>query len=244
MGCPPASTPRSGCMRRDRASRACLRTSPFPPVRSCIRQARPAPRRRSPGFAPMPRRWRSARSRRPCTRTPPRARPVPTLLTVGPHPPRFCSPCAVCHLARVRDASTAQMREQVARRAGQPSRGRGRIDSLGPTRSRRQGDDMQITRNSIDTTPRAERLVHRRGLHRRGRGPRRQARALSANSVHFTPGARTAWHTHPNGQTIFVTEGIGLASAAAGRSRSSAPATASSSSRARSTGTAPRPTAS
>ena len=34
---------------------------------------------------------------------------------------------------------------------------------------------------------------------------------LSATSVHFTPGARTAWHTHPNGQTIFVTEGVGLA---------------------------------
>ena len=34
---------------------------------------------------------------------------------------------------------------------------------------------------------------------------------LSASSVHFTPGARTAWHTHPNGQTIYVTEGVGLA---------------------------------
>jgi quercetin dioxygenase-like cupin family protein len=34
---------------------------------------------------------------------------------------------------------------------------------------------------------------------------------LSASSVHFTPGARTAWHRHPNGQTIFVTEGVGLA---------------------------------
>lgn len=33
---------------------------------------------------------------------------------------------------------------------------------------------------------------------------------LSASNVHFTPGARTAWHTHPNGQTIYVTEGIGL----------------------------------
>jgi quercetin dioxygenase-like cupin family protein len=29
--------------------------------------------------------------------------------------------------------------------------------------------------------------------------------------VHFTPGARTAWHTHPNGQTIYVTVGVGLA---------------------------------
>ena len=28
--------------------------------------------------------------------------------------------------------------------------------------------------------------------------------------MHFTPGARTAWHTHPHGQTIFVTEGVGL----------------------------------
>jgi quercetin dioxygenase-like cupin family protein len=34
---------------------------------------------------------------------------------------------------------------------------------------------------------------------------------VNASSVHFTPGARTAWHTHPNGQTIYVTEGIGLA---------------------------------
>ena len=34
---------------------------------------------------------------------------------------------------------------------------------------------------------------------------------LSASSVHFTPGARTAWHTHPNGQTIYVLEGAGLA---------------------------------
>jgi quercetin dioxygenase-like cupin family protein len=33
---------------------------------------------------------------------------------------------------------------------------------------------------------------------------------LSASSVHFTPGARTAWHTHPNGQTIYVTEGVGV----------------------------------
>ena len=32
---------------------------------------------------------------------------------------------------------------------------------------------------------------------------------ISAALVHFTPGARTAWHTHPNGQTIFVLEGVG-----------------------------------
>src|SRR3954465_15968868 len=33
---------------------------------------------------------------------------------------------------------------------------------------------------------------------------------VAAAFVHFTPGARTAWHTHPFGQTIFVTEGVGL----------------------------------
>lgn len=34
-------------------------------------------------------------------------------------------------------------------------------------------------------------------------------RAMSAN-VTFDPGSRTAWHTHPLGQTLFVTSGIGL----------------------------------
>ena len=32
---------------------------------------------------------------------------------------------------------------------------------------------------------------------------------VQANLVHFTPGAHTAWHTHPLGQTIYVTEGVG-----------------------------------
>src|SRR6266540_6218281 len=33
---------------------------------------------------------------------------------------------------------------------------------------------------------------------------------IGAASVHFTPRARTAWHTHPHGQTIWVIEGVGL----------------------------------
>ena len=33
---------------------------------------------------------------------------------------------------------------------------------------------------------------------------------IGAAAVHFAPGARTAWHTHPHGQTIWVTEGVGL----------------------------------
>ena len=34
---------------------------------------------------------------------------------------------------------------------------------------------------------------------------------MTAYSVHFSPGARTAWHRHPLGQVIHVTEGAGLA---------------------------------
>jgi quercetin dioxygenase-like cupin family protein len=35
------------------------------------------------------------------------------------------------------------------------------------------------------------------------------ARSMAAN-VTFEPGARTAWHTHPLGQTLIVTAGLGL----------------------------------
>jgi quercetin dioxygenase-like cupin family protein len=69
---------------------------------------------------------------------------------------------------------------------------------------------MQITKNSIET---------RRGPNEWFTGavyidtvtnPTGSSR-LQASSVHFTPGARTAWHTHPNGQTLYVMEGIGRA---------------------------------
>jgi quercetin dioxygenase-like cupin family protein len=38
-----------------------------------------------------------------------------------------------------------------------------------------------------------------------------------AANVHFAPGARTAWHTHPLGQTIYVTDGVGLCQHEGGR---------------------------
>jgi quercetin dioxygenase-like cupin family protein len=52
-------------------------------------------------------------------------------------------------------------------------------------------------------------VVHRSRLHRHRRHAHGAAR-LGAASVHITPGARTAWHTHPHGQTIYVTEDVGL----------------------------------
>ena len=33
---------------------------------------------------------------------------------------------------------------------------------------------------------------------------------LRVNLVRFAPGAHTAWHRHANGQTLHVTDGIGL----------------------------------
>jgi quercetin dioxygenase-like cupin family protein len=33
---------------------------------------------------------------------------------------------------------------------------------------------------------------------------------LSIAAVHFSPGARTAWHSHDGGQALYVTEGRGL----------------------------------
>jgi quercetin dioxygenase-like cupin family protein len=74
---------------------------------------------------------------------------------------------------------------------------------------------MQMTRNSIATAPGPEGwftgTVYIDAVAAPSDGSR-----VSASSVHFTPGARTAWHTHPNGQTIWVTEGIGLAQSRGG----------------------------
>jgi len=41
------------------------------------------------------------------------------------------------------------------------------------------------------------------------------ARGFGAN-VTFEPGARSAWHTHPLGQTLIVTSGVGLVGTAQG----------------------------
>ena len=67
---------------------------------------------------------------------------------------------------------------------------------------------MQITRNSIETRVGPGEWFTGAVYVDAVASPTGSSQ-LSANSVHFTPGARTAWHTHPNGQTIFVTEGVG-----------------------------------
>jgi quercetin dioxygenase-like cupin family protein len=77
-----------------------------------------------------------------------------------------------------------------------------------PLRAMRDPEAMQITRNSLDTYQGPADwftgAVHIDPV----ANPTPPSR-LGAAMVHFTPGARTAWHTHPFGQTIYVTEGIG-----------------------------------
>ena len=67
---------------------------------------------------------------------------------------------------------------------------------------------MDITRNSINTTPGPREWFTGTVFMDEVAAPSRGAR-LNASSVRFAPGARTAWHRHPKGQTIYVTEGIG-----------------------------------
>jgi quercetin dioxygenase-like cupin family protein len=68
---------------------------------------------------------------------------------------------------------------------------------------------MQITRNSLDTSAGPSDWFTGSVYVDTVAAPSNGSR-LSASSVHFTPGARTAWHTHPNGQTIWVLEGVGV----------------------------------
>lgn len=67
---------------------------------------------------------------------------------------------------------------------------------------------MQITRNTLDSTRGPADWFTGAVYVDAIAAPSPPSRAAAA-SVHFTPGARTAWHTHPFGQTIFVLEGIG-----------------------------------
>ena len=68
---------------------------------------------------------------------------------------------------------------------------------------------MKITKNTLETTPWPRDWFTGSVFIDTITTPTAPSR-LGAASVHFTPSARTAWHTHPFGQTIWVTEGIGL----------------------------------
>jgi quercetin dioxygenase-like cupin family protein len=68
---------------------------------------------------------------------------------------------------------------------------------------------MQITRNTLETNPGPSDWFTGSVYIDTVAAPSKESR-IGAASVHFTPSARTAWHTHPHGQTIWVTQGVGL----------------------------------
>ena len=68
---------------------------------------------------------------------------------------------------------------------------------------------MEITRNTLDTTPGSADWFTG-SVYLDSIAAPNDDWPVGAAAVHFTPGARTAWHTHPRGQTLWVTEGIGL----------------------------------
>jgi quercetin dioxygenase-like cupin family protein len=69
---------------------------------------------------------------------------------------------------------------------------------------------MRVTKNSLETT-RGPADWFTGAVYVDTVASASETVAISASSVHFTPGARTAWHKHPFGQTIYLTEGMGVA---------------------------------
>lgn len=68
---------------------------------------------------------------------------------------------------------------------------------------------MEITRTSLDTTRgSADWFTGDVSLDPVAAAP--PPSRLTANLVHFMPGARTNWHLHALSQTVYVTEGVGL----------------------------------
>ena len=68
----------------------------------------------------------------------------------------------------------------------------------------REGDPVQITRSSTETIKGpADWFTGDVYLDAIAANP--EPSKVQAANVHFAPGARTAWHTHPLGQAIFVT---------------------------------------
>ena len=68
---------------------------------------------------------------------------------------------------------------------------------------------MEITRNTLETNPGPSDWFTGSVYIDAFTVPS-AASQIGAGAVHFTPGARTAWHRHPHGQTIWVTQGVGL----------------------------------
>lgn len=72
-----------------------------------------------------------------------------------------------------------------------------------------ESDRMQITRKSDQRTVAGPAEYFTGTVTISGQFQRPDPSRVGGAIVHFEPGARTAWHKHPLGQTLVVTEGVG-----------------------------------
>jgi quercetin dioxygenase-like cupin family protein len=92
---------------------------------------------------------------------------------------------------------------------GLPGHGRTRSHQSTGQNQQPEGTTMKITQNSTDTAQGPADWFTGTVFIDTVRDPDQQT-AIGCAHVRFAPGARTAWHSHPKGQTLYVTDGIGL----------------------------------
>lgn len=78
-----------------------------------------------------------------------------------------------------------------------------------PMQTREGAPVMEITRKADQTTIEGPTETFTGSVTISGQFQREAPSRVGGAIVHFEPGARTAWHVHPLGQTLIVTEGVG-----------------------------------
>ncbi|WP_370632299.1 cupin domain-containing protein [Erythrobacter sp. SCSIO 43205] len=82
---------------------------------------------------------------------------------------------------------------------------------LGPSviKAKERGENLEISRKNEQKTIEGPEEYFTGKATISGQFEREDPSRLTGAIVHFEPGARTAWHSHPLGQTLIVTEGVG-----------------------------------
>jgi quercetin dioxygenase-like cupin family protein len=81
---------------------------------------------------------------------------------------------------------------------------------LARSSAHRYGDEMKITRSGSQPSAKGPADWFSGSVRIDPLFPTTAPARAAGNAVTFEPGARTAWHTHPLGQTLIVTFGSGL----------------------------------
>src|SRR5205085_11969331 len=93
-----------------------------------------------------------------------------------------------------------------------------------PTETRTGGRAVEITKSGSQPSAKAPAEWFTGSVRIDSPFQRPTPARIGGATVTFELGARTAWHTHPLGQSLIVTAGFGRVRATAARSRKSGPA--------------------